>query len=194
LLDRPGTAYNGGALELRINMLGAKSIMRALALFLALLGAAPAMAQGWKEYSYPDYSFDVAFPVEPKIETTTFQAADGRQVQARVYSATRDRGVFTLTIADIPGRAAQKDAEIDHAAKALIAGDTVKLDIPHRISRVYGRQLSIARADGSYSSVALFYYKQRLFQIEGKVAPGGDNSTADAIRFQQSLVFTAADD
>jgi len=168
--------------------------MRLLALVLVLLGASPAMAQGWKEYSYPDYSFEVAFPAEPKIETTTFEAADGRQVKAQVYSAARDRGTFTLTVAEIPGRAAQKDAEIDHAAKALIKDGTIKLDIPHRISAVYGRQLTIARADGSYSSVALFYYKQRLFQIEGKVAPGGDNSTADAIRFQQSLVFTASDD
>jgi hypothetical protein len=159
-----------------------------------LVLAAPAAAQGWKEYSYPDYFFEVAFPAEPKIETTTFQAADGALVEARVYSATRERGAFTLTIAELPGRAAAKDQEIDHAAKELIKDGTIKLDIPHRISQVYGRQLTIAGADGSYSSVALFYYKRRLFQIEGKVFPGGDNSTADAIRFQQSLVFTASDD
>ena len=167
--------------------------MRLLALVVALLGAAPAMAQGWKEYSYPDYSFEVAFPVDPKIETTTFESADGRQVAARVYSAARDRGAFTLTIAELPGRTAEKDAEIDHAAQGLLKGGTIKLDIPHRISQVYGRQLTIAGADGSYSSVALFYYKRRLFQIEGKVFPGGDNSTADAVRFQQSLVFTEDD-
>jgi hypothetical protein len=167
--------------------------MRLLALIVALLGASPAMAQGWKEFSYPDYAFEVAFPVDPKIETTTFQGADGRQVAAHVYSAARDRGVFTLTIAELPGRAAEKDAEIDHAAKALLKGGTIKVDIPHRISTIYGRQLTIVGTDGSYSSVALFYYKQRLFQIEGKVVPGGDNSTADAIRFQQSLVFTEGD-
>jgi len=168
--------------------------MRLFTLVVALLGAAPAMAQGWKEYSYPDYFFEVAFPVDPKIETTTFQGADGRQVAAHVYSAARDRGIFTLTIAELPGRTAEKDAEIDHAAKALLKDGTIKLDIPHRISQVYGRQLTIAGTDGSYSSVALFYYKRRLFQIEGKVYQGGDNSTADAIRFQQSLVFTEADD
>jgi hypothetical protein len=167
--------------------------MRLFAFILALLLAAPALAQGWKGFSYPDYFFEVAFPAEPKIETTTYQAADGAQVEARVYSATTDRGVFKLTIAELPGRAAEKDAEIDHAAKALLQGGTIKLDIPHRISQVYGRQLTIARPDGSYSSVALFYYKRRLFQIEGKVLPGGDNSTADAIRFQQSLVFTEDD-
>ena len=96
-------------------------------------------------------------------------------------------------LAELPGRAAEKDAEIDHAVKAMLKGGTIKLDIPHRISTIYGRQLTIVGTDNSYASVALFYYKQRLFQIEGKVFPGGDNSTADAIRFQQSLVFTEGD-
>src|SRR5689334_856159 len=123
--------------------------MRLLALMVALLGASPAIAQGWKEYSYPDYLFEVAFPADAKIETTSFQGADGRQVQAHVYSAARDRGAFTLTIAELPGRAAEKDAEIDHAAKALIQGGTIKIDIPHRISQVYGRQLTIVGTDGS---------------------------------------------
>ena len=166
--------------------------MRLLALIVALLGASPAMAQGWREFSYPDYAFEVAFPVDPKIETTTFQGADGRQVAAHVYSAARDRGVFTLTIAELPGRAAEKDAEIDHAAKALLKGGTIKVDIPHRISRVYGRQLSILAADGSRASVAVFYHDQRLYQIEGKSLPGA-NATSEAIRFQQSLVFTEGD-
>jgi hypothetical protein len=28
---------------------------------------APAAAQGWEEYSYPDYSFSVTFPTNPQI-------------------------------------------------------------------------------------------------------------------------------
>ena len=167
--------------------------MRLISFILVLFLAAPAAAQGWKEFSYPDYAFEVAFPAEPKIETTTFAAADGRQVEARVYSVTNERGAFRLTIANLQARPADKDAELDHAAKALIQGGTVKLDIEHRISAVYGRQLTIMRPDGSYSSVALFLYKRRLFQIEGRVFPGADNSTAEAIRFQQSLVFTEDD-
>ena len=54
---------------------------------------------------------------------------------------------------------------------------------------MYGRQLSILGSDGSRSSVALFDYRGRLYQIEGKSLPTG-NATADAIRFQQSLIFT----
>jgi hypothetical protein len=56
---------------------------------------------------------------------------------------------------------------------------------------VFGRQLSILGADGSRSSVALFYHDGRLYQIEGRSLPPG-NATSDAIRFQQSLIFTEA--
>ena len=49
-------------------------------------------------------------------------------------------------------------------------------------------QLGIAGANRGYSYVALFYNKNRLYQIEGKafVASG----QADAMRFQLSLDFT----
>src|SRR6185312_9325166 len=76
--------------------------MRAIAFVIALFAAelfaanAPAAAQSWKEYSYPSYSFAVSFPAEPKVETTMYQAADGRSVQAQVYSVTQDNGVFTM--------------------------------------------------------------------------------------------------
>ncbi|MCL2428582.1 MAG: hypothetical protein FWD12_05055, partial [Alphaproteobacteria bacterium] len=64
-----------------------------------------------------------------------------------------------------------------------------KVNIPHRINRVFGRQLSILQGDGSRTSAALFDYDGRLYQIEGKSLPGG-NATADVIRFVQSLAFT----
>jgi hypothetical protein len=165
--------------------------MRLIALVLAtFVAGSPAAAQSWTEYSYPDYAFTVSFPAEPKVETTTYPSADGRSVPARVYTAAHDGGVFRMTVVDLTNAALEESAVIDHAVKTLSQGSEIKLDIPHRISRVFGRQLSIRAADGSHSSVAVFYYKQRLYQIEGKVA---GNSTADAIRFQQSLVFTDSD-
>jgi hypothetical protein len=165
--------------------------MRLIALVLAtFVAGSPAAAQSWTEYSYPDYAFTVSFPAEPKVETTTYPSADGRSSPARVYTATHDGGVFKMTVVDLTHAALEESAVIDHAVKTLSQGSEIKLDIPHRISRVFGRQLSIRAADGSHSSVAVFYYKHRLYQIEGKVA---GNSTADAIRFQQSLVFTDSD-
>jgi hypothetical protein len=166
--------------------------MRLFALLLAIFVAGPAAAQGWKEYSYPDYAFTVSFPAEPRIETTTYQAPDGRSVPALIYSVAKDNGVFKMTVADLSAAALQESAVIDHAIKALAQGGEIKVDIPHRISRVFGRQLSILGADGSRTSVAVFYYKQRLYQIEGK-SPAGGSATSEAIRFQQSLVFTDSD-
>ena len=165
--------------------------MRMIAFVLAAAAVSgTATAQNWQEYSYPEYAFTVAFPANPQVETTTYQAADGRLVEARVYSVTQDSGVFKITIADFSGAAMEESAVIDHAIKTLSQGGEIKVDIAHRISRTYGRQLSIVGTDGSHSSVAVFYYKQRLYQIEGKALPTGKDATADAIRFQQSLVFT----
>jgi hypothetical protein len=164
-----------------------------IALTLAVLAAAAgsaAAAQEWKEYVYPADAFSVAFPADPKLDTTTYQAADGRMVEARVYSVAQDDGVFRMTVADLAESGMVEKTVVDHAVNTLSEGGEIKLDIPHRISRIYGRQLSILRADGSRSMVAVFYYKQRLYQIEGTALASGRNGTADAIRFQQSLVFT----
>lgn len=164
--------------------------MRAVPAIVALLfSVAPAAAQSWKEYVYPKDFFSVAFPADPNVETATYQAADGRQVEARVYSVAQGGGVFRMTVADLTDPALQESAVLDHAIRRLAQGSTIKVDIPHRISRVYGRQLSLTAADGSYSSVAVFFHKQRLYQIEGTALPGVANASSDAIRFQQSLAF-----
>src|SRR6266852_272963 len=177
--------------SIRSFRLSDRAHMRLITIIAALFFAAsPAAAQSWKEYAYPTDFSSVAFPADPKVETATYQAADGHPAEARVYSVSQDGGVFRMTVADLPDPAMQESAVLDHAVRTLSQGNEIKVDIPHRISRVYGRQLSIAAPDGGYSSVAVFYHKQRLYQIEGTVLPGPTNATSDAIRFQQSLVFT----
>jgi hypothetical protein len=170
--------------------------MRLIALVLAAVAAvaagSPAAAQSWKEYSYPAYAFTVSFPDEPTVESTNYQAADGQSAPARIYSVTNGNSVFKMTVVELGKAGLDETAVIGHAVKTLSSGGQIKLDIPHRISQVYGRQLSIQGADGSRSSIALFYYKLRLYQIEGKALPPG-NSTSEAIRFQQSLVFADPD-
>src|SRR5260370_1115941 len=48
--------------------------MRLIAFALAaFVAGGPAAAQNWQEYSYPAYSFTVAFPADPQIETTTYR-------------------------------------------------------------------------------------------------------------------------
>jgi hypothetical protein len=163
--------------------------MRPIAFMLAaLVAASPAAAQSWKEYSYPAYSFAVTFPTDPQIETITTQVADGRSVEARVYSVRQDRSLLAVTVAELANTGLNETAVIEHAIKRLSESGDVKVNIPHRVDQVYGRQLSVLGADGSRAMVALFDYKERLYRIEAKVLPGG--SDIDMIRFQQSLIFT----
>jgi hypothetical protein len=162
--------------------------MRLMTCILASL-VTVAAAQGWAEYSYPDYAFSVAFPAQPSVRETRYEVAEGVGVPARVYRVALDGAEFTLTVAELSGTKIAENALLDHAVADLTRGSTIKLDIPHRISQVYGRQLSVAGPDGTRSSIAVFYFKERLYQIEGKALPTKADANADAIRFQQSLVF-----
>jgi hypothetical protein len=155
-----------------------------------LVFAGSAAAQNWQEYSYPDYSFRVSFPADPQTETTTYSITDDRMVEAHVYAVHRNNAEFKVTVAELSDSGLTETAVIDHAIRTLSEGGEVKVNIPHRINRVFGRQLSILQGDGSRTAAALFDYNGRLYQIEGKSLSAGNDATADAIRFVQSLIFT----
>jgi hypothetical protein len=165
--------------------------MRMIAFVLAATAVStPAAAQNWQEYSYPEYAFTVTFPANPQVETMTYQAANGRSVPAHIYSVRQNNSVLKVTVAELANTGLDETAVIDHAIKMLSAGGEVKFNIPQRIYRVYGRSLGVQGGDGSRSTIAVFDYKGRLYQIEAKALPGGTDSAADTLRFQQSLVFT----
>jgi hypothetical protein len=143
--------------------------MRSIALILAAVAfSAPAVAQSWEEYSYPEYAISVGFPASPQIETTTYQIVDGRSVPTRVYSVRQANVVFGMMVAELEGTNLEESHVVAHAINTLSQGATVKLNIPARIYAVYGRQLTVEGADGSRSMVQLFDYKDRLYQIEAK--------------------------
>jgi hypothetical protein len=163
--------------------------MRKMLLVLAtFVLSGPATAEEWPEYTYPDDAFAVRFPAPPRIESTTYLLADGRSLPARVYSVSRNDGAFKVTVADLANANLDEAGVIDGAVRTLSQGGEVKINVPHRVYHVYGRQLTVQRPDGSRSVTALFDYKARLYQIEGEMLPGG--SPLDPLLFQQSLVFT----
>jgi hypothetical protein len=163
-----------------------------VALFVVaqFLASGPTQAKDWMEYAYPDRSFTVHFPAEPRIEPTSYQGSEGRAFEARVYSVTLEGRVFKLTVVELPEAGTNGDALVSHAVKALTDGDEIKLDIPHRIRQTYGRQLAVARKDGSFSYLAVFVHKQRLYQLEGTAAVAGGEADVDAMIFHQSLDLT----
>jgi hypothetical protein len=165
--------------------------MRSTPIILAaLILGGPAIAQTWEEYSYPDYAFSVDFPAKPVTENRTYQIADNRSVPARVYSVRQNSSELKITIADLANTGLDETSVIDYAIKALSAGGDVTFNIPQRIDSVYGRSVGIQRRDGSRSTIGVFNYRDRLYQIEAKALPGGSDAAAETLRFHQSLAFT----
>ena len=163
-------------------------MIRSIPIILAAFAfSTAAVAQSWEDYNYPEYAISIAFPANPNIEITTHEVADGRSVPVHIYSVRQDKGEFKMTVADLANTGLDEKTVIDHAIKALSQKATVKLNIPARIYRVYGRQLTLEGADGSRSMVAMFDFMERLYQVEAKVPPGGNEF--ELTRFQQSLVF-----
>src|SRR5262249_42494671 len=103
--------------------------IRLITLITAVLLAGPTAAKDWMEYAYPDDSFTVAFPAEPRIEIATYQGSDGSAFQARVYSVALDGSLFKMTVVELPETHTNGDALVSHAVKTLTDGNQIKLDI-----------------------------------------------------------------
>jgi len=187
---RPDPDRDGG-LESRRPAHDTRATMRSSIIIAALLiFASPAVAHDWQEYSYPDYSFRVTFPAPPQVEATTYRVTDDRKVAAHVYFVSHANAEFKVTVAELAEAGLEPAAVIDYAIKTRSEGGEVKVDLPHHIMSVFGRQLSIVEGDGSRVAVALFAHLGRLYQIEGKSLSARNDATADTIRFVQSPMFT----
>ena len=163
--------------------------MRLITFIVAIIAAsAPAGAQGWREYEYSNEGFTAAFPAEPKVETTTYQAPGRRMVEARVYFVVQEGGKFKVTVADMSQIEMSEGNVMAYAVMMLSRSGEIQFNIPHSTRRIIGRQASIDGADGSQTYASVFFHNRRLYQIEGIVPAGG--STANGIRFQQSFDFT----
>jgi hypothetical protein len=174
-------------LKVVLSVLAVAALVAAPAVFFAG-SAAPA---DWKDYENLDYSFAISFPVDPTLEATTFRTADGRSLEAHTFSVEQEAGVFKVTVVEMPGEETGEEAPVvKDAAKNVAEGGAIRFDFPHSVRAIYGRQLGIAGANGGYSYVALFYHKQRLYQIEGKAFVAGGQAEVDAMRFHQSLDLT----
>jgi hypothetical protein len=112
------------------------------------------------------------------------------RVEAHVYFVRRDNAEFKPTIAELADAGLEPISVIDYAIKTLSKRGEVKVDLPHHVMQVFGRQLSIVEGNGSRVAAAVFVYRGRLYQVEGKSFPAGNDATADATRFVQSLIFT----
>ncbi len=156
-----------------------------------VLAALPAAAEGWQEYNHPELGFAVSFPAEPAQTSGSYQTASGTVLPATIFSVQQDNITYTLTIADFSSAKSEQASAIDDAVKMAARRGDVKMDVEERVDQHYGHALTVAGADSSLSSVAIFFFNNRLYLIEGTaVPPDADNSSSTLLRFQQSLQFS----
>lgn len=168
--------------------------MRLIAFVLAAVvagivsGAAVAQAQ-WKEYGYANQGFGIAWPADPNIqEVEKFEALPGKMVPATIYSLDYNKSLLKVTVMDGRDANLNEDELVRYHVGKLTQGGQVTFDYPHRIYRIYGRQMSIARPDqGSVTQVVFFYANERFYLVESTRNRGGEDF--DLIKFQQSLTF-----
>jgi hypothetical protein len=160
-----------------------------LAAAVAGIVSGAAVAQGqWKEYGYANQGFGIAWPADPNIqEVEKFEAVPGKMVPATIYSLDYNKSLLKVTVIDGRDANLNEDAVIRHHVAKVTQGGQVTFDFPHRIYRIYGRQMSVARPNGSVTQAVFFFANERLYMVESTRMPGGEDF--DLIKFQQSLTF-----
>lgn len=153
-----------------------------------LLAATPAWA--WDIYTFPEAKFAAQFPSQPQTSPAKYRTTAGLDAPAQRYWVQDGPVAYSVTLADFSGTALEKDAAIADAVKAFGMEGEVLVDVEARINAEYGRELSVRRKDGGHDIVAIFFFENHLYVLNGRAAPPDPNAaTANLIRFQQSLNF-----
>jgi len=156
----------------------------------AWLAPVAAVAQEWKVYPYPDAGFAVQFPVPPVVEKSTFRTVAGMSLPMTRYVARQTQIIYTLDIVDFSSTNADGTGTIAETEKSFGASGKVTVAIDARVNREFGRELSVSDADGSRSTIAIFFANKHLYILDGKsLPPDAIAKSGDAIRFQESLQF-----
>src|SRR5882724_7236987 len=114
---------------------------------IAAVWAGTAAAESWKEYEYADLGFAVSFPADPIMENVPYKAADGTMANEILYSVRQGADIFSVAMVDLSRASVDETAALDQAINLLRETGEIRLDIPARVSRHRGRQLSIAGKD-----------------------------------------------
>lgn len=159
-------------------------------LIAACLLPAAAMAQEWQVYRYPEAGFAIQFPAEPSVKKGTFTTPSGVPLPMTSYVARQDGIVYTVKVVDFSSVNAEATKTIADTEKSFGASGKVNVAINARVNRNHGRELSVTGADGSRSSIAIFFAGRHLFIVVGEsLPPNAIARSGDAVRFEESLQF-----
>lgn len=164
--------------------------MRLIAFVLAaFIASVPAVAQispPWKEHAEITEGFLLLFPGDPEVTYPKWELVPGRLGEASAYSVHYNNALFRMTIVDAKDMFLREDPIIAQAIKKIAEGGKLAHNEPTRVSQIYGREISVARPDGTSTLATLWYVNERLYLVE---TSGPSSASGDMFRFLRSLVF-----
>jgi hypothetical protein len=149
----------------------------------ALLLAGPAHAQQWVEFRSDAWGVSINFPQEPRSERIEYTTYYQDKVPARVFSAERGTGRYTLTCVSFSSNPIDSLTAVMHAVEPIRAKGRVTYQAYHDLDGIPGYVMSITEADGRLIQSAIYFVDQRLYIAEGSVGPGNPAPS----QFQQSI-------
>ncbi len=179
----------------------------AAAAFVLLLSG-PAFAQEWIEYTSRADFFTVNFPAQPEVKDITYPTEYGATLPGRVHIYVDGKNRYSVTVVDyaniqkihaqrLDGCKAYPNTcnnpfngelrgALDYAAYGFMKRDAKVTHYAYYNSdRIEGRRIQLLYPDRSMTFAAIHMHENRLYILEGTVAPGSPPPGL----FQQSLGF-----
>jgi hypothetical protein len=165
--------------------------MRLMVLVLAALiasgpAAAQAIAPPWKQYPEPVEGFLLTFPGEPELAYPKWELVPKRPAEATVYSVRYNNSLFRMTVVDAQNTFLKEEPIVARAIEKIAEGGKLLHNEPTRVYQVYGREISVARTNGTTTLAVIFFVNERLYMIE---ASGPLSASSDMFLFLRSLSF-----
>src|SRR5918996_285553 len=149
----------------------------------ALLLSESAHAQEWINYEDRAWGFSINFPHEPKMQQINYTTFFGQTVPARVYSAERGTGRYSLTVVYFSGVPTDSHTAVSYAAEAIRDKGEVTYFAFDSLDGIPGQMISTTQSDGRLIQASVYFVDQRLYIAEGSVAAG----SAAPAQFHQSI-------
>lgn len=145
--------------------------------------------QGWLDYRNLEFGFAVNFPGEPLVSETTYTSPSGEALPARIFAVEDGTNRYSVTVVDFSTREGEQYIAVGHAADEMRQRGEVVLEVYTDLDEIYGPQFMIIEPDGRETMSTIVFYHDRLYLVEGSVAPGA----APPAQFQQSMMLLNAD-
>ena len=143
----------------------------AAALLLSL--SVPASAQEWTQYVSKEDRFTGNFPGQPTVTQTTYSSQYDAELPARVYSARRGNGRYSMTVVDYGPWRLDFHGAIVYATWRFLQRDAKVTELAwNTTGSVGGNQIHLTNRDGSRTMAAVYMHTQKLYIIEGTVPKG----------------------